>query len=115
MEQPLWENCPIPANVVDLCACLLSVFHASCVIGMYDPAPAGVAVKPVGDLMGQREEINRGIVDALKVGAFADQVVAMTQDDAAKGRMSRPRRLRRSDLSHFNLSPRFCIQQGECH
>ena len=79
---------------------------------MYDPAQAGAGIIPVEKLVEQKEAINKGIVDPLKVGAFADQVLAMTEDDAAKGRMSRPWRLCSSDLLKFNLSPRFCIQQG---
>ena len=60
----------------------------------------------------QRVALNRKLLGVLKPDPYAKQVLEMTLADAAKGRMSHPRAVSESDLQYFNLSPRFCVNQG---
>ena len=60
----------------------------------------------------RRHELNNKLVSWLRKDTNSDVIMRMTLEDAELGRMSKPRLLVPQDLDDFNLSPRFCIEQG---
>ena len=71
-----------------------------------------VEESPVGELRASRLINNRALLESLREDSNAAVLYKMTCEDAALGRMSRPRPVRESDLKKYTLSPRFCIEQG---
>jgi hypothetical protein len=55
---------------------------------------------------------NRTLLDGLREGSFADELHAITLDDASKGRMTKPVPAGQVDLTSVRLAPRFAVAQG---
>ena len=66
----------------------------------------------VEELIEQRKARNTKLIESLKMDKHVDKLLAMTKEDAEKGRMSEPRPLTEADLVDYDLSPRFLIVQG---
>jgi len=79
--------------------------------GMYKKS-ADKTFTSLSELEQQKVAMNRKVLGVLKPDTYAKQILEMTLADAAKGRMSYPRAVSESDVQYFNLSPRFCVNQG---
>ena len=79
--------------------------------GMYKKG-ADKIFTSMSELEQQKVTLNRKLLGVLKPDPYAKQILEMTLADAAKGRMSYPRAVSESDVQYFNLSPRFCVNQG---
>ena len=97
----------------------INVFRAGASFyGMLDECSLGeqidhISPAPMEELFADCERSNRELLQQLKVGENADELLELTREDAALGRMSNPVQVEEIDLSKVRLCPRFAVVQGE--
>ena len=62
-----------------------------------------------------RKVINSSVLSRLKTDVHHAELLAMCEEEASLGRMSKPRLLTTEDIENCTLSPRFAVEQGSNH
>ena len=67
----------------------------------------------VEELEARGPELNCSLLERLRADKQASQLLQACHDDAAKGRMTKPRLVALEDLAEGNFSPRFSVEQSK--